>query len=103
MEWLKGLFTGFFVRPCWKLGNSGFLRLFDHMPTKTQDRLETLRSGRECIAHPSACGRNEIDFIVVRTEQASRGRRNRVHVTMLAVDAVEAQSDRHASKKKYSR
>jgi hypothetical protein len=105
MEWLKGLVTEFFVRPCWKLGNSGFLRLFDHMPTKTQDRLETFRSGRKCITHipSSACGRNDIEFIVVRTKEASRGPRKRMHITMLAVETVEADSDKHASKKTYPR
>jgi hypothetical protein len=103
MEWLKGLVTEFFVRPCWKLGNSGFLRLFDHMPTKTQDRLETFRSGRESVAHSTACARNDIEFIVIRTKEASRGPRNRMHITMLEVEAAEAHIDEHASKKRYSR
>jgi hypothetical protein len=103
MEWLKGLVAEFFVRPCWKLGNSGFLQFLNHARTKTQNRLDTFRSGRECVAHSSACGRNGIEFIEVRTVEASRGQRNRVQVTMLAVETVEAHSDKHASKKKYPR
>lgn len=90
MKWFESVIIELCLRPCSKLGNSAFWErlLFGRRPLHMQNRFEAFLSTKKFDTD------DNIEWIEIRTRDASCDSRNRARIAVLAVKAADSGGDK---------